>query len=469
MLRIVLTRPIKYAVAFMLLTPVHTASAQAQSQTLEQLRTDFAMRYLEPAPHMALAKYYVERGNRLLAFYILEAARRTRFEQERFDQAFRIAFRGSKPFDNSRAAEEALLGEYSRNPTSLDVITRLADIYISHEDWARAKEFLTKAIQLRPEDFDQTDALAEVLQREGHETEAEALLGEYARKYPNSINGYRIRVGALIEQDPGKAKTLLAEAINKFPTEGTFFFNLGTILQREGKLREAESHFVKAAALSPASVYIQSWVGRFFFKVKGDQARALEYYLNAYLLDPHAYETEYVESRIRKINGEVAESRFNKLIKSGMPLTEIVEDPNPVVEGLAIGQMSKEWSPRFLSVLIEMMRNDDDAVRWMATEAVMSHADKSFDAMLKALLKDADLRRRGLAAYIAMRLWKKESFDVLRGMLREEAQLLRFDALSALVLEGGDEGRRIVAEHRPHETNPVLQQLIDSALRQSGP
>ena len=62
----------------LLMTPPH---ARGQEPTLGELRTDFAMRFLEPAPHMALAKYYVDRGNRLLAFDILEAARRTRFEE----------------------------------------------------------------------------------------------------------------------------------------------------------------------------------------------------------------------------------------------------------------------------------------------------------------------------------------------------------------------------------------------------
>jgi hypothetical protein len=48
--------------------------APAQDDPLKHLRDDFAMRFLEPEPHMALAKYYLEHGNRLLAFDTLEAA-----------------------------------------------------------------------------------------------------------------------------------------------------------------------------------------------------------------------------------------------------------------------------------------------------------------------------------------------------------------------------------------------------------
>ena len=104
----------------------------------------------------------------------------------------------------------------------------------------------------------------------------------------------------------------------------------------------------------------------------------------------------------------------------------------------------------------------------MATEAIKTHIDRAFDEQLKALLQEKDLRKRGLAAYIAVHLWKQESFTLMRNMLREEAQLLRFDALSALMLEGGSEGRRIILEHRKSELNPTLQRLIDASALKKG-
>jgi HEAT repeat protein len=103
-------------------------------------------------------------------------------------------------------------------------------------------------------------------------------------------------------------------------------------------------------------------------------------------------------------------------------------------------------------------------VRWQATEAIKQNVDRSFDPVLRELLRDSDLRKRGLAAYIAARLWKRESFTVLREMLSEQSQLLRFDAISALVIEGGDEGRQIVFAHLPREQNPRLKQMIESEM-----
>ncbi|HKC66093.1 MAG TPA: hypothetical protein VKB86_20785, partial [Pyrinomonadaceae bacterium] len=417
--------------------------------------------------HMELAKYYLERGNRLMAFYILETARRSRFEEKDFNEAFRAAFGGEKSVDSGEAAEASLLKEYARDPRSADTITKLADIYISRKDWAKAKEYISKAIQLQPEEFDNTDALAEVLREEGKTDEADRVVREYASKYPESLGGYRIRIGELIEKDPGKAKPIVLEATRKFPKEGSFVFDLGSILQREGKIQEAENNFVHAAEMSPSSTFIQSWVGRFFYKVKKDERRALDYYLNAYFLDPDAYESEFVESRIQKINEELSLAEYERQTKSGVPITKILEDPNPMLVEIAVEKMGEKWDPAQLKTYLELMGHDDGGVRWFATTAIMQHVDRSFDPTLKSLLQDSDLRKRGLAAYIAVHLWKQESFDTMRNMLREQAQLLRFDAISALILEGGDEGRKIVMEHLQHETHPRLRKLIESEMNRN--
>ncbi|HEY0324205.1 MAG TPA: tetratricopeptide repeat protein [Pyrinomonadaceae bacterium] len=362
-------------------------AAHAQSGTLDKLRYDLAMRYLEPAPHMALAKFFHDKGDRLQAFYLLEAARRGRFEEPIFNQAF-----------------------------------------------------------------------VESFQAESSDNERDAPL----------LKQYKKRIEALFEKEPARAKAIITEALAKYPADVELHFNYGALLQREGNLREAEAQLVKAAELAPRSSYYQAWVGRFFFKVKRDNQRALAFYLNAYFLNPHAYETEFVESRIRAINWGAAEARVDQLLKSGTPLIEITRDSNPTVVVQAVTRAAENWRPEYLATMLILMEHDDEEVRWLATEAIKNHADRSFDEQLRALLQEKDLRKRGLAAYIAVHLWKQESFPVMQAMLREEAQLLRFDALSALVLEGGTEGLRIVREHRRSELNPTLQKLIDSVAPKKG-
>src|SRR5687768_16359486 len=454
-----------------LAAPLCAAQGQAppQSQTLERLREDLAMRYMEPEPHMALAKYHRDAGNRLLAFYILETARRTRFEEAVFDAAFKRHFLGEKPFDNGPAAEAKLLADLKRDPDSYDTLHGLADIYISREDYAKGREYLLRAIARRPGDFEDTEALAEVLRREGDEAAAEKVLAEWARLHPETAEARRIQIGLIAEKEPDKVKSLLAEAAAKFPREAFFPFMLAGLHLNEGNLKEAEALYTRAAELAPDSSEVQTWVGRFFFKAMPDDRRALEHYLSAYLLDPHAYETEFVESRIPTLNRRLAEARFKELTQAGTPLAKAAEDPDPRVAVLVLEEMQRRWNPSDLKTVLALMAHDDGGVRWRATELLDAKAGPSLDATVRALLEDKDLRRRGLAAYIAVRRWKAESFDLMRRMLREQAQLLRYDALSALIIEGGPEGRRVALEHAARESHPRLKKSLEAVAKEPRP
>src|SRR6516164_6281086 len=121
---------------------------KTKEATLSDLQRAYAMDHFDPEPHMALAKYYHDRGNRLLAYYILETARRTRFEEKGFNDAFALIFRGVKPFDNSREAEKALQAKHQQDPKNAATLFALADIYISRDDWPNAKNYLTRLIAL---------------------------------------------------------------------------------------------------------------------------------------------------------------------------------------------------------------------------------------------------------------------------------------------------------------------------------
>jgi tetratricopeptide (TPR) repeat protein len=417
------------------------------------------MRYLEPEPHLALARYYFDRGDRLLAFYISEAARQGRFEEKIFDPAFFRVFAG---FDNSKAAEARLLAEYSRHPHSIDTIDALADIYISREDWLNAKRYLREAIQKKPEDYRFTLELPKVLDREGKKQESAQLTNDYVKNFPNSAATFSIRAEKLTEKQPLEARRIIAEGLKLFPNDGLLLFDLGITYQREDR-QKAEEALVKAAELSPKSELIQTWVGRFFFKVKADNSRALEYYLNAYFINPHAYETEFVESRIRKIAYELATQKVAEQTKRGVSLVSLLSDPNPAVVSLALEQMGENWLPAYVAPVVQLTGHPDPGLRAEAAETLKTRVDSSFDAQLKALLADNDLPKRGLAIYIAVYRWKDKSFGLVRNLLKDESQLIRFDAVSALFLEGGPAGRRLAKAHGVHEPNATLKKLIEKA------
>jgi HEAT repeat protein len=109
------------------------------------------------------------------------------------------------------------------------------------------------------------------------------------------------------------------------------------------------------------------------------------------------------------------------------------------------------------------MGHPSAGLRWEATQILKTRVDNSFDAQLKALLKDDDPRKRGLAAYIAVYRWKSSSFGILKSLLSDESQLVRFDAISALMMEGGPAGRKVALAHAAHEPNSTLKKLITTS------
>ncbi len=445
---------------FVFLNPSGKAALSQYPPELLKLQNDFAMHYLEPEPHMALTKYYLGRSDQREAFFTLEGARRGILEEAVFDHAFQVAFEG---FDNSKDAEERLRSEQTRNPNSSDIQFQLADIYISRSEFAKAQEILQRALREHPEDFRFTSGLAEILRAQGRTQEGDLMIEEFAKRYPESPEAYESRADKLHNTGPGKAKQLLEEAVAKYPDNAELLFRLAAILQEIGDLDKAEADFVNAASLAPKSVNIQSWVGRFFFKVRNDSDKALPYYLNAYFLSPHAYETEFVESRIRNICFSQAQSRFQNQTKARKPLRELLNDPDPLVISMALEQMDKIWDPTYVAAVAELMGHEDGSVRWNATQLLKKKVDSSFDPTLRILLKDKDLRKRGLAAYIAVYRWKNASFEFVDELLADDAELLRFDALSALILEGGKSGKQHALAHAAKETHPMLKKLLESA------
>lgn len=341
--------PIKLLLLFQILIGIlllypQNSTSQTSDPKLAELRNQFAISYLKPESHFALAQYYLDKGNNEMAFYIMEYARRHRFRKEEFDSAF-VKFFGDNTPEPTDAAKDA---------------------------FEKAYDFL-----------------------------------------------------------------------------------------KADKIDDAERLFLKAAELAPKSGMINGWVGRFFYKVKNDNVNALKYYFISYFLDPHAYETEYVEYRIHAISGLNAETRIAELLKSGKSLTEISTDSNPLIVMLALQEMAKTWKKEFTTPFLNCLENDDSVVRWGAFVTVIKGKDANVEETISLLLKSNDLRQRGLAAYAIVEFWKAKSFETISKMLKENVELVRFDAVSALIQEGGKAGLEIVKEHRKSEKSEHLKFLID--------
>jgi tetratricopeptide (TPR) repeat protein len=441
------------------------STAVAQDADLIALRDDMARRYFEPETHMRLAKYIHDKGNRLVAFFILESARRSRFKENEFNQAF-VRYFKEDPFNNSSEAEAKLLNELSQKPESVDLLTKLADIYVSREEYGNAKLYFEKVMSLQPANETAISALSEVYARSGDKEKSKKLIDDFAMKYPESFIGYEQKIyEANQKNNSAVAKELLTTAMGKFASDSKIFMMYGGMMQKENNLFEAEKYYVKGASYEKNNANIPAYVGKFYHRILKNPEKALDYYLRAYFIDPHAYDGEYAESRVRSLAWGVAENEVERKIKNNTTLELLAKNQNPVIAGMALTKIGEAWDKKYINVLMDLMGHDDPNNRAEAMELLKNNTGKEFDEQLKILLKDSDLRKRGLAAYIAVHHWKKESHELMQKWLNEDAQLIRFDAISALIIDGGVEGKKIVKSHRTKETNPWLKKLINEELK----
>lgn len=439
------------------------AQKRAVDPELARLRHEWAMRYLEPGPHMELAKYFRKKGNLIQAFYILEAARRYRFDPKTFDDAFLLHFGGFAPLDNSPAEEAKYIALLKSSPDDVKLLAHLADIYISRSDYVRGEPLLRSAYEKDPQNDRTLLAIEELYKRLGTPEKGELLVKEFERKYPDSVGGYVFRLSR-IKSDPNTEKQLLAEAIAKYPDEGYFWFLRGAHAMEAKDLDAAETSFVKATTLDKNSKTYHAAAASFFRVERKNFKRAVEHYLNVYFLDPHAHFDGHAEAKVAGLNADIAESAVDAAVTNGRKAEQLLDDPNPAIVGYALTKMLEKWDSSKTDAVIGLMRHDDVLVRWTAMLAITEKEGRKLDARVRELLKDEDLRVRGLAAYMAVRLWKEGSFPEMKKLLKEDAQVLRFDAVSALLMEGGGGGKKIVAEHKLQEPNESLKKLIEVSL-----
>lgn len=260
-------------------------------------------------------------------------------------------------------------------------------------------------------------------------------------------------------------KAFFGDPMPEPPEEAKDAFAAGYRLIGEKRYDEAEQFLLKAAKIDPRSFYINAWIGRFYYKIRSDNARALSFYFNSYFAYPHAYETEYVESRIRSITLDDGAALYKSLRASGKPPTELSKDNNPVIVNLALAEMAESWKPEYLQAVIDCLGGDDSVNRWQAFRITRNFAGARFEEIVSGLLADPDLRKRGLALYVVIDLWKEKGYKVIAKMLTDRAEIIRFDAVSALVFAGGTKAIRMLRAQERKETNWRLKSLINDSLK----
>ena len=437
------------------------AAPLSAEDSLPALRDEFARRWFSPDAHLRLAKHHMQNGNRLLAFYISETAR-SHFPAEIFDAAARRIFL-EDDFDNGPEAERLLRQRLQAAPQDPDVLTALADVHLSRGEWKEAEKHF-RAVLVADPDSEVIWVLAEVLRRDGRESERDRLIADWLTAHPDSLPAWTHKIESAMQSQNPDAMKLVDQAVEKFPGDAQLHFNRGIILQRADDDEGAAAAFIRAAELDPHSARIQGWTARFFLKVVGDREKALEYYLNAYFLDPHFYDTEYAEGRIRRLAYEMAAAKGSAAADAGAKAVDLLADEHPVILGFALYEVGRTWTPEALPRVVALLAHDDSNIRYRAAGVLADNAPPDFDDQLRALLKDADLRVRSGAAYIAGERWKEKAVPLMTAWLDDPADLMRYDAVSVLLQSGGEPGRNAIRAYAASakSTDPRILAILEA-------
>ena len=433
---------------------------------LAALQHAFALHYFEPRSHFRLARYYRDQGELMLAYTVSESAfeRFINFglaDRKQLESAFAEVMNGQPPFDNSPAAEAALRARLEKAPRDSELLLKLADVHISRNQYAEATPLLQRAIAAKPADFTPFAVLARVQSESGQEAQAQQLMTRWAKEHPKSLEAARIEAGLAPKE---QQRRLLEAVVKRFPEDGEVLFDLAARVQEEDGAEKGEPLVVRAAALAPKAPHVQGWVGRFFLKARQQPQKALPYYLHAYLLQPGFYDTESVHSRIGRYGSQLAQEAF---AKQGEDVAWALAQRDPLLVFNGLSAVSRAWDARHVPALMALMAHDDERVSAAAMQLLRTHVDRaSFDAPLRALLQDASPRRRGLATYMAVKLWGAEAYPTLQTLFARDEELLRYDAISALLEAGDPEATRLATAQLEKEPGAGFKAMLESVRSQ---
>ena len=422
---------------------------------LDAARRDYAFHFFSVEAHVRFAKALYDQGQRLQAFFVLETARRQHFSQAEFDEAFRKVFH-SQTFDNSTERESALRAALAKNPDDFDSLTRLADLHISRAEFDKATPLLERASRIRPAEYSPVEALIAIYERTGREPKAKSTRWLWLNAHPDSVEAYAVRIE---KAKPEQGLTLVDEALKRYPDSAVLHYDRAALLHQTSDAKAAEAEFHRAAELQPDSALIEGWMARFYLKTANDAPQAFDHYLKAYFLNPDFYDTEYAEERISKLARQLAVASLEKGLPPEGQRDPLLDELRPAVMGQILEALEQRWDPDALSLLVDMLHEDDEQNRWNAMQLIAGHVDASFDKQIEQLLEDPDLRARGMAGYLAAKRWDKKALPILQKRLDDPAVLIRFDAISALAMNGGSAGRAIVQRYAQSGKEP------DSRLR----
>ncbi|MFO0985241.1 MAG: HEAT repeat domain-containing protein [Planctomycetota bacterium] len=247
-------------------------------------------------------------------------------------------------------------------------------------------------------------------------------------------------------------------ALKKWPKSHELCYILGTTKDLLGQ--PADGEFKKALELAPSSPTVQGGIALRLLTRKKDPEAAFTAYLKTYFLDPHFDDTGPINQRIvEELGPKHSLAVVTKARDAGDFRAAISFDAYWGTERV-LQTMRREWQPEYVADAVRLLAHDSSDIRRTAMQLLCEKTDASFEPTLEQLLQHQDLRVRGMALYVALARHGADAFPTAREFLASDCPLLRFDAISALLMDGRGAAIEMVRVHGQTETYEALKKMI---------
>lgn len=187
--------------------------------------------------------------------------------------------------------------------------------------------------------------------------------------------------------------------------------------------------------------------------VKVDEEDALSSYIELYFTDPHYYDGEYAEFRIKTITSSRKQVWWEERQKDGVSLEQLVaREENPRVLDVLVRRARERWEPSMVPAMLLMLGNDDPSLQSQALHTLLAHwsdvRENKADEV-RAMVSGSDLVKRAIAAFLVVKCFGPAEYPLLKEGLDSGIELVQLDTIEALSQIGGREGHAYLKSNRP--------------------
>ena len=221
----------------------------------------------------------------------------------------------------------------------------------------------------------------------------------------------------------------------------------------EGNLHNKAGEKIIKDALEkyPNQYVLKATAAKFYLKTLNKKEKALPLYIDLYFDNPHFYDWEYAEFRVKQITSSLKKSWYEERIKRGQPLIEIVaKETNPRVLDVVIEQSRSNWVNSLTPVMLEMLKNDDPTIQSRALHTLLNNSDslKDSDEIIN-MTKNEDLVIKAISSFLLVKCFSSDRYNLLLDNLNSGIELIQLDTIQALGFMGGDDGKKFLIENKP--------------------